>query len=245
MAIFFDYIKGQSTGLKNTKIQFVDSGLPFITVDNNSYGNIVATNAENVFILKNTFQGGLRISTGQTLENLGTISGGAINGSTISDSTITNTTTINESIITNPTIQSSNTLVKLLTTNEGVKVTGNLNISSGNLNISSGNLDVGSGKVYAQTFYARSDERLKDNIKDCDYGLDIIQKIKVKEYNFKNDGNIFIGCIAQELDEILPEELKDSIVAKEEYLAINDSKLIYFLINAVKELQKQINELRK
>lgn len=238
MAIFFDYIKGQSIGLKNTLIKFKDSELPYITVDTTEYGKIITENGEHDFKNLIRFHKGLRILEQQTLENLGTINGGHISGSTIQDSTITNTTRINESTITNPIIQSSNNSVKLQALDDGIKVTGKLNIDNNNL-------DVGTGKIYAQTFYARSDARLKDNIKDCDYGLNIIQKIKVKEYNFKNDENISIGCIAQELDEILPEELKDSIVAKETYLAINDSKLIYFLINAVKELKQEIDMLKQ
>lgn len=230
MAIFFDYIKGQSTGLKNTLIKFKDNTLPYITVDSTDYGKIITENGQHTFCNPIIFNQGLTILGGQKLTNLGIIEGGKISGSTIENSTIQNTP-ISNSTITNSIIQSPNKSVNLQALDNGITIAGNINVSSGN--------------VFAQTFYAQSDARLKDNIKDCDYGLDIIQKIKVKEYNFKNDKNKSVGCIAQELDEILPKELKDSIVAKGNYLAINDSKLIYFLINAVKELKQEIDMLKQ
>lgn len=104
-------------------------------------------------------------------------------------------------------------------------------------------------QCHATTFFATSDKRLKENIKNYTSGLDIINKIEVKSYNWikDKDKQQNIGCIAQELQSILPDELKGFFISEngDGYLSVNDSKLIYFLINAVKELQKQINELRK
>lgn len=232
MATFFDYIKGQdSESFYITKFYFKNTTTPTIVVNNTDFGKIVTEIGAYTFTNKITFNDGLIIPTGKTLVNNGTINGGTIETPTINTPTI-NTPTINNGA------SISNGGIKLEVKSDKVSITGTTEVA-GDIKTT------GNGNIWAKTFYARSDRRLKDNIKNCDYGLDIIQKIVVKEYNFKGEEEVAIGCIAQELNEILPEELKDSIVAKGEYLAINDSKLIYFLINAVKELQKQIDELRK
>lgn len=107
-----------------------------------------------------------------------------------------------------------------------------------------------SGDFYASNVYAGSDIRLKENIKDINIdSLDIIKKIKLHEYNFINDKTKQknIGVIAQELKEILPDDVKQFYVAGNEetgYLAVNDSKLVYLLIDVVQKQQKQIDELK-
>lgn len=95
--------------------------------------------------------------------------------------------------------------------------------------------------ISSTRFIATSDRRLKENIKDSEISaLDLIKQIKVKEYNFISDENKenTIGCIAQELREILPGNLKSIVSGDEEkeMLAIDNDKLIYILIKAVQEL---------
>lgn len=96
--------------------------------------------------------------------------------------------------------------------------------------------------MYASSYTATSDRRLKENIKDTEINaIDLINRIKIKEFNFISDEtkSNTIGCIAQELREVLPDNLK-SIVRGEEtedsYLGIDNDKLIYILIKAVQEL---------
>ena len=79
--------------------------------------------------------------------------------------------------------------------------------------------------------------------------LDIINNISVKEYNLIADEEKknTIGCIAQELREVLPDNLQSIVkgVEEKETLAIDNDKLIYILIKAVQELSKEIEELKK
>jgi len=103
--------------------------------------------------------------------------------------------------------------------------------------------------VYAANGINTSDETLKENIEECDLGIDFIDSLKPKTYNFKdlkedNDayGKQRYGLIAQDL---LQTELKDSVFGKKdgEYgLSYND--LIAPMIKAIQELKAEIDELK-
>lgn len=85
------------------------------------------------------------------------------------------------------------------------------------------------------------------------YGLDLINKIKPCTFQYKqmnenglvDDNNlIHFGCIAQELNELLPEN-EFALVKKMEdgYYAVNYMELIAPLIKAVQELSKKVEKL--
>ena len=108
-----------------------------------------------------------------------------------------------------------------------------------------------SNSVYAQYFYGTSDRRLKENIKDLDLNcLDLVNNINLREFSWKADEmhKPVIGAIAQELKQILPEKYVHEFIGgqetKDEYLSINDSKLVYLLIGAIQEQQKEIENLK-
>lgn len=108
-----------------------------------------------------------------------------------------------------------------------------------------------SGNLYAKAFYAASDRRLKENIKDLDLNcLDLVNNINLREFSWKTDEEHkpTIGAIAQELKQILPEKYVHEFIggkeADDEYLSINDSKLVYLLIGAIQEQQKEIESLK-
>ena len=111
----------------------------------------------------------------------------------------------------------------------------------------------GSGVLYANqfkgtNFYATSDERLKENIElsNLDF-MDILNKFKIKEYNFKDDTNKQknVGIIAQDLLKIIPEDLQKFYLTQDSkgFYSINDSKLVYLLIGAFQEEYKKRLEL--
>lgn len=56
-------------------------------------------------------------------------------------------------------------------------------------------------------YYSTSDIRLKENIKETQFGLDDILKVKVCDYNFKTDekDHVQTGFIAQQLHEVIPQ----------------------------------------
>lgn len=75
-----------------------------------------------------------------------------------------------------------------------------------------------SGDVLA-TSYQTSDARLKQNIKDVNNAMDIINQLHPKFYNFRNDGDYKLmnlpkgnhyGLIAQDVEKILPNLVKNS-----------------------------------
>ena len=91
-----------------------------------------------------------------------------------------------------------------------------------------------------------SDGRLKENIKEWSTGLNAINKLRVVEYNFKEDNPYKYdhkkkrqGIIAQEAIEAIPEMIKDD----GEWLTANQEPMIWALVNAVQELTKKVNEL--
>lgn len=95
------------------------------------------------------------------------------------------------------------------------------------------------------TAFASSDERLKDNIQTIPNAVEKVQQIKGVSFDWNgnqtNHSGHDIGVIAQDIEKVLPE-----IVATRDdgYKAVRYEKLVALLIEAVKEQQLQIDELK-
>lgn len=89
-----------------------------------------------------------------------------------------------------------------------------------------------------------SDERLKENIKPLEKGLETIEQIKTYTFNYK-DGpqDTHPGVIAQELEEIVPEVVYDIEMEEGTYKAVRYQQLVPLLINAIKDLSEKVNVL--
>jgi hypothetical protein len=93
--------------------------------------------------------------------------------------------------------------------------------------------------------YASSDRQLKDNIAPIPNALDKVKAIGGYEFDWNDKQDTYeghdIGVIAQEVEAVLPE-----IVTTREngYKAVKYEKLVAVLIEAVKDQQKQIDELK-
>ena len=61
------------------------------------------------------------------------------------------------------------------------------------------------GSCSADGFVDTSDERIKENITDAPSQWDDLKAIQFKKYNMINGGEERIGCVAQDLESILPE----------------------------------------
>ena len=87
---------------------------------------------------------------------------------------------------------------------------------------------------------AFSDERLKDNIKTIENGLDKVEQLRGVSYT--RDEKESIGVIAQEVEKILPEIV---LTADDEMgtKSVDYSRLTAVLIEAVKELSAKVKEL--
>ena len=111
-----------------------------------------------------------------------------------------------------------------------------------------GNLTVGdslsvTGVTTSASFNSTSDIRLKENIINLDNSLDKICNIRGVNYNWKNDETKTktSGVIAQEVLEQIPEAVNDS---DSEKLSVNYNSIIAHLIESVKELKREIDELK-
>ena len=98
--------------------------------------------------------------------------------------------------------------------------------------------------------FSTSDERLKENIIPITNAIDKINKIGGYTFDWKSDEDLValhgftghdVGVIAQQVAEVLPEVVttRDS-----GYMAVKYEKLIPLLIEAIKEQQTQIEELK-
>ena len=86
---------------------------------------------------------------------------------------------------------------------------------------------------------AFSDERLKSDIKTIENGLDKV--LKMRGVTFKRDGVAGTGVIAQEIQDIFPEVVSSS----QEYLAVAYGNMVGVLIEAIKDLQGQLDKIRE
>lgn len=87
-----------------------------------------------------------------------------------------------------------------------------------------------------------SDERLKENIETIQNPLQKVTAMRGVSYNLKQTGEAEIGVIAQEVEKILPEVVIDKT---DGYKAVKYQNMVGVLIEAIKEQQEQINELKK
>lgn len=104
--------------------------------------------------------------------------------------------------------------------------------------------------IYGTNVYATSDRRLKENIKDAELDCGaVIDELPIKEFNFKSDEEkkVVVGAIAQELKEILPEKYRATLVSGSEdtSYSINEGKLLYVAIGALKEERAKTKELEE
>jgi len=125
-----------------------------------------------------------------------------------------------------------------------IKGTGEVIIGSGNA-IGSNLLTVG-GDISASAFNVNSDRRLKTNIHKMNYGLKEIMNLEPVSWNWKDESlnrNTQLGLIAQDARKTIPEIVSGN--EETTTLAVNYTELVPVLINAIKEQQKEIDELKQ
>ena len=112
------------------------------------------------------------------------------------------------------------------------------------------------------TAYA-SDERLKTNIKPIENALDKVNKIRgvtydwvdniQSEYDFHPSTMHETGVIAQEIQEVIPDAVSEAPMngnytikcgTDHEFLTVQKDKIVPLLIEAIKELKAEIDELK-
>ena len=94
------------------------------------------------------------------------------------------------------------------------------------------------------TAYFSSDERLKDNLTPIVGALDKINQIGGYEFDWNNNSEHSghdVGVIAQEIEKVLPEVV---VERDNGYKAVRYEKIVALLIEAIKQQQLQIDELK-
>jgi len=107
-------------------------------------------------------------------------------------------------------------------------------------NVTMPNLVV-TGTVTATDLNTTSDMTLKNNVDTIRNPFNILNYVRGVQFNWKESGEKSYGVIAQELQRFLPELVKDSSMGK----TVSYLPLIAFLVEAVKDLQNQINDLKR
>jgi hypothetical protein len=98
------------------------------------------------------------------------------------------------------------------------------------------------GTLSSTVVTASSDERLKSNIETIVTPIGIIQLMRGVSFTRNDSGKKDYGVIAQEIEKVLPE-----IVHTDEsgMKSVSYNSIIGFLIEAVKDLQDQLDELKQ
>tara|TARA_Y100001937_G_C6904362_1_gene234752 strand:- start:3 stop:557 length:555 start_codon:yes stop_codon:yes gene_type:complete len=118
----------------------------------------------------------------------------------------------------------------------------------------------GSSGVYnsdnTSSWQTTSDERIKKNIVDNNVGLDKINQIRVRNFEYRTPEEVDstlpshlavdkqgtqIGVIAQEILEVLPDVVRQTSLG---CYSVNPDNLTWYLINAVKELSAENTALK-
>ena len=141
---------------------------------------------------------------------------------------------------TNGTVISGSTLSVQTTNGIGVGVSGD-DITHA---ITLPNNDNASGQIKANAFIATSSRRYKKEIKILDDPMDTLNKIEGVSFKWKDSDRLDYGFIAEDVGKILP-----NIVSwennKRDAHGMDYLKIISFLVEAVKNQQKEINKLKQ
>ena len=127
---------------------------------------------------------------------------------------------------------------------DGSNLTGFAGSGSQTLNTTLGlgntsNLGMSVGVVTATDFNSTSDINLKENIKTIENSLNTIEQLRGVTFNWKENQKPSLGVIAQEVQEILPELVNNGTIK-----SVNYNGIIGVLIEAIKELKKEVEELK-
>ena len=103
------------------------------------------------------------------------------------------------------------------------------------------------GQADVIAFYS-SDERLKDNIKTIEEPIYKLRQLRGVEYEWNDkqntyeSGSLDSGIIAQDVQKVLPQLVKEK---EDGYLGVRHDRLVGLLIEAIKDQQDQIDEMKE
>ncbi len=93
--------------------------------------------------------------------------------------------------------------------------------------------------------YASSDKKLKNNISNISSPIEKIKQINGVNFEWSEKQSVYtgkdVGVLAQDVEKVLPEVVSER---EDGYLAVKYEKIIPLLIEAIKDQQKEIEELK-
>jgi len=94
-----------------------------------------------------------------------------------------------------------------------------------------------------------SDVRLKDISRSYEYGLSEISKLKPIRYHYKQENELGlpskqgqVGLVAQDVQDVIPDAVSEN---DQGYLMLNSDPIIWAMLNAIKELKAENEELKE
>ena len=96
------------------------------------------------------------------------------------------------------------------------------------------------GTLSATVFNSLSDIEYKTNIETIQNSLDIVNELRGVTFNWKENNRPSVGVIAQEVEKVIPELVTEHNNKK----SVNYDGLIGILIEAIKELKQEIQDLK-
>jgi len=97
-----------------------------------------------------------------------------------------------------------------------------------------------SGDITANDFNATSDVTLKQDVSVIDNALEMISQLEGVSWKWKKSLKPSLGVTAQNVEEVAPE-----LVSNGDHKSVNYNGLIGILIEAVKELKSEVDELKR
>jgi len=98
------------------------------------------------------------------------------------------------------------------------------------------------GTLSAVIFTSLSDQNMKDNIQTVPNALETVNQLNGVSFNWKFNGNKSYGVIAQEIEQVIPDIVQTSENGNK---TVDYQALSAFLIEAIKELSNEIEQLKK
>jgi len=185
-----------------------------------------------------TIAAGSNTITGLTNSNLSGSAG-------ISNANLANATISGISLGSNLNALSFNGYITAATSYNGSAA---VNVSVAGTSINTGNTlvardisgDFTAGSITATQYTSTSDISLKKNVFTIENALEKILSLRGVEYDRIENGEHQIGLIAQEVEKIIPE-----VVYGDEIKSVAYANIVALLIEAIKELKEEINDLKK
>ena len=217
------------TGTLTANTYVVSSSVTYLTQSFSSGSTRFGDSSDDTHI----FTGSVNISGSTTLQTL--------------SADVINATTINATVsgsIDQATTASNAATASTVNFNGGLTTTSDVQFDSLGVGTAASGT---TGEIRATgdiTAYYSSDERLKDNITPLSDAINKINQIGGYEFDWNSNSSHSghdVGVIAQEIEKVLPEVVVDRDTG---YKAVRYEKIVALLIQAIKEQQLQIDELK-